>query len=180
MRLKSCWHRICLPRKCRQRHRSRQPYSRHRKRHLLVQLRCRSLRCRCHIPVWDADAIPAHVLHASAAGGAENNQNKQPCHAGAGQQDGAANARAGGQSGFADVRTGGRVSRNRKDAPAGKGYFELYKGLSCGAGPIGRDRADLYVNGKCIAKGDIVVVDDNFGIRIAEIIEPLELEDLSK
>ena len=40
------------------------------------------------------------------------------------------------------------------------------------------DRADLYVNGKCIAKGDIVVVDDNFGLRIAEIIEPLALEDL--
>ena len=40
------------------------------------------------------------------------------------------------------------------------------------------DRADLYVNGKCIAKGDIVVVDDSFGLRIAEIIEPLALEDL--
>ena len=42
------------------------------------------------------------------------------------------------------------------------------------------DRADLYVNGKCIAKGDIVVVDDNFGLRIAEIVAPLELEDISQ
>ncbi len=32
------------------------------------------------------------------------------------------------------------------------------------------ERADVYVNGECIARGDIVVVDDNFGIRIAEIV----------
>ena len=33
------------------------------------------------------------------------------------------------------------------------------------------DQVDLYVNGKCIAKGDVVVVDDNFGVRITEIIQ---------
>ena len=32
------------------------------------------------------------------------------------------------------------------------------------------EQADLYVNGQCIAKGDIVVVEDNFGIRITEIV----------
>ncbi len=32
------------------------------------------------------------------------------------------------------------------------------------------EQADLFVNGQCIAKGDIVVVEDNFGIRITEII----------
>ena len=32
------------------------------------------------------------------------------------------------------------------------------------------EQADLFVNGQCIARGDIVVVEDNFGIRITEII----------
>ena len=32
------------------------------------------------------------------------------------------------------------------------------------------EQVDLFVNGKCIAKGDIVVVEDNFGIRITEIV----------
>ena len=32
------------------------------------------------------------------------------------------------------------------------------------------EQADLYVNGQCIARGDVVVVEDNFGIRITEII----------
>ena len=36
---------------------------------------------------------------------------------------------------------------------------------------IGRTKklVDLFVNGQCIAKGDVVVVEDNFGIRITEI-----------
>lgn len=33
------------------------------------------------------------------------------------------------------------------------------------------DPVDLYVNGRCIAKGDVVVVDDSFGIRISEIVK---------
>lgn len=33
------------------------------------------------------------------------------------------------------------------------------------------DQVDLFVNGKCIAKGDVVVVDDNFGVRITEIVQ---------
>ena len=32
------------------------------------------------------------------------------------------------------------------------------------------EQVDLFVNGQCIAKGDIVVVEDNFGIRITEIV----------
>ena len=32
------------------------------------------------------------------------------------------------------------------------------------------EQVDLFVNGQCIAKGDVVVVDDNFGIRITEIL----------
>ena len=33
------------------------------------------------------------------------------------------------------------------------------------------DQVDVFVNGKCIAKGDVVVVDDNFGVRITEIVQ---------
>ena len=44
------------------------------------------------------------------------------------------------------------------------------------------DQVDLFVNGKCIARGDVVVIDDNFGVRITEIVqgEKLELSDLKK
>ena len=33
------------------------------------------------------------------------------------------------------------------------------------------EQADLFVNGECIARGDIVVVEENFGIRITEILK---------
>ncbi|MDD3569673.1 MAG: flagellar motor switch protein FliN [Lachnospiraceae bacterium] len=32
------------------------------------------------------------------------------------------------------------------------------------------DQVDVFVNGQCIAKGDVVVVDDCFGVRITEIL----------
>lgn len=66
----------------------------------------------------------------------------------------------------------GRTRRRVKD------ILNYTKGSLVVLDRLAGDRADLYVNGKCIAKGDIVVVDDNFGLRIAEIIEPLALEDL--
>ncbi len=36
------------------------------------------------------------------------------------------------------------------------------------------DPVDLYVNGKLIARGEVVVVDENFGIRINQILAPVE------
>lgn len=66
----------------------------------------------------------------------------------------------------------GRTRRRVKD------ILNYTKGSLVVLDRLAGDRADLYVNGKCIAKGDIVVVDDNFGLRIAEIVEPLSLEDL--
>ena len=66
----------------------------------------------------------------------------------------------------------GRTRRKVKD------ILNYTKGSLVVLDRLAGDRADLYVNGKCIAKGDIVVVDDSFGLRIAEIIEPLSLEDL--
>ena len=41
------------------------------------------------------------------------------------------------------------------------------------------DQVDLFVNGKCIARGEVVVIDDNFGIRIGEIVRKPELEDFT-
>lgn len=41
------------------------------------------------------------------------------------------------------------------------------------------EQVDLFVNGKCIARGDVVVIDDNFGIRVTEILNTPSLEDLT-
>ena len=41
------------------------------------------------------------------------------------------------------------------------------------------DQVDLFVNGKCIARGEVVVIDDNFGILISEILHKPELEDIA-
>ena len=38
---------------------------------------------------------------------------------------------------------------------------------------------DVFVNGRCIARGDVVVIDDNFGIRISEIVKKPALSDLT-
>ncbi len=32
------------------------------------------------------------------------------------------------------------------------------------------DQVDLFVNGMCVAKGDVVVIDDSFGVRITEVL----------
>lgn len=42
------------------------------------------------------------------------------------------------------------------------------------------DQVDLFVNGKCIARGDVVVIDDNFGIRISEILRKPELDEITQ
>ena len=42
------------------------------------------------------------------------------------------------------------------------------------------DQVDLFVNGLCVARGDVVVVDDNFGVRITEVLKQPQLMDLAK
>ena len=37
------------------------------------------------------------------------------------------------------------------------------------------DQVDLFVNGLCVARGDVVVIDDNFGVRITEVLKQSEL-----
>ncbi len=41
------------------------------------------------------------------------------------------------------------------------------------------DQVDLFVNGLCVAKGDVVVIDDNFGVRITEVIRQPQLSELT-
>ena len=33
---------------------------------------------------------------------------------------------------------------------------------------------DIYVNNKLIAKGEVVILDDHYGIRVADIINPMD------
>ena len=40
------------------------------------------------------------------------------------------------------------------------------------------DQVDLFVNGMCVARGDVVVIDDNFGIRITEVLRKPGLQEL--
>lgn len=52
-----------------------------------------------------------------------------------------------------------------------KDILDLNKGTLVVLDRAAGEPVDLYVNGECIAKGDVVVVDDNFGIRITEILQ---------
>lgn len=36
------------------------------------------------------------------------------------------------------------------------------------------DPLEIYINGKLIARGEVIVVDDKFGIRVTDIISPIE------
>ena len=58
-----------------------------------------------------------------------------------------------------------------------KDILELNKGSLVVLDRVAGEPVDLYVNGECIAKGDVVVVDDNFGIRITEILQDDVAED---
>ncbi len=42
------------------------------------------------------------------------------------------------------------------------------------------DQVKLFVNGQCVARGDVVVVEDNFGIRITEILQKPDLSALTR
>ena len=52
-----------------------------------------------------------------------------------------------------------------------KDILDLTKGSLVVLDKIAGEQVDLLVNGQCIAKGDVVVVEDNFGIRITEIMK---------
>ncbi len=59
------------------------------------------------------------------------------------------------------------IGRTRKLV---KDILELNKGSLVVLDKLAGEQVDLFVNGQCLAKGDVVVVDDNFGIRITDIM----------
>ena len=55
-----------------------------------------------------------------------------------------------------------------------KDILELGLGSIIELDKLAGEPVDIYVNSKLIAKGEVVVIDENFGIRISEIISPIE------
>lgn len=52
--------------------------------------------------------------------------------------------------------------------------LELAPGSVVELDKLAGEPVDILVNGKLIAKGEVVVIDENFGVRITDIISPLE------
>ncbi len=108
--------------------------------------------------------------------------------AGADQESGPAEASGGGRNGGAARGNLGRVLDIQLVATARLGRIEMpiQDILSLGPGSIVEvghvvdEPVELLVNNKLIARGDVVVVDEKFGLRITEIISPEErIESLS-
>lgn len=55
-----------------------------------------------------------------------------------------------------------------------KDVLELSSGSIIELDRVAGEPVDLLVNGRLVAKGEVVVIEDNFGIRITEIISPAE------
>ena len=50
--------------------------------------------------------------------------------------------------------------------------LELNSGSIIELDKLAGEPVDILVNGKIIAKGEVVVIDDNFGVRITDIVSP--------
>ena len=70
-----------------------------------------------------------------------------------------------------DVKLGLTVELGRTELPI-KNVLELTKGSIIELNKIAGEPVELYANGKLIAKGEVVVIEDNFGLRIVSIISP--------
>ncbi len=108
--------------------------------------------------------------------------------AGADQESGSAGASAGGRGGGAAPANLGRVLDIQLIATARLGRVEmpiqdiltLGPGSIVEVGHVVDEPVELLVNNKLIARGDVVVVDEKFGLRITEIISTEErIESLS-
>ncbi len=58
--------------------------------------------------------------------------------------------------------------------------LSLSKGSLVVLDKLAGEQVDLFVNGQCVAQGDVVVVDDNFGVRITQIIQKPLIGELTK
>lgn len=55
-----------------------------------------------------------------------------------------------------------------------KDILELASGSIIELDKLAGEPVDVLVNGKLLAKGEVVVIDENFGVRITDIISPME------
>jgi len=55
-----------------------------------------------------------------------------------------------------------------------KDILELHQGAIIQLDKLAGEPVDMLVNGKLIAKGEVVVIDENYGIRITTIISPMD------
>ena len=62
----------------------------------------------------------------------------------------------------------GRTQRKVED------ILSFSKGSLVVLDKLAGDQVDLFVNGLCVARGDVVVIDDNFGVRITEVLKRSE------
>ena len=67
----------------------------------------------------------------------------------------------------------GRARRKVQD------ILEFAKGSLVVLDKLAGDQVDLFVNGKCIARGEVVVIEDNFGVRVTEIVQTPGIEMLA-
>ena len=64
----------------------------------------------------------------------------------------------------------GEIGRTKKNV---REILEYNKGSLIVLDKLAGEQVDIYVNGQCIAKGDVVVVDDNFGVRVTEVLKKI-------
>ena len=69
------------------------------------------------------------------------------------------------------------IGRTRRKV---EGILTFSKGSLVVLDKLAGDQVDLFVNGLCVARGDVVVIDDNFGIRITEVLKRPELSELTR
>ena len=55
-----------------------------------------------------------------------------------------------------------------------KEILELTNGSIVELDKLAGEPVDIQVNGKLLAKGEVVVIDENFGVRITDIVSPEE------
>jgi flagellar motor switch protein FliN/FliY len=70
-----------------------------------------------------------------------------------------------------DVEVPVSVELGRTEMPIGQ-ILELGPGSIVELEKMASDPVDLYVNNKLIARGEVVVADENFGIRITSVVDP--------
>ena len=70
-----------------------------------------------------------------------------------------------------DIKLQLTVELGRTEMPIKK-ILELTRGSIIELDKVAGEPVELYASGKMIAKGEVVVIEDNFGLRIISIVSP--------